>query len=115
MTPPDAPQVVYTRPFSTMTWLFVPFVLGSIATISTYALGTDSILRHIVWLSFFTIQGASVVLDPRVCAVTTTRTYPDGSKVKIRRPLIGFRCCETQPDPEFQPGWKRHERAYLRI
>lgn len=68
---------------------------------------------------FFTLQILSVLIDPEVCYLWFTRKNPDGTKIKVIKPLIGFRKYETQIG--FTGGYEvrydgwRYEPAFIRI
>lgn len=110
------PQTIYIKPYSWVTGQVILSVLGSMALISTIVYGIDDrTISHPLWFIFWTAQIMNFLLDPDVCRIRRTKTNLDGSTVKVRRPLIGFKRCEELVDGDCQSDGYRYERAYLRI
>ena len=71
---------------------------------------------------YFTLQIVSVVIDPEVCRIWYTRRDPEDSANKIRvvRPVIGFRSCKTRTgftgdyESQYDHRWT-YERALIEI
>lgn len=110
------PQTIYTKPYSWETGQVILTVLGCMALIATIVYGfNDKAITHPLWLCLWTLQIMDFLLDPDTCRIRRTKTNPDGSTIKIRRPLIGFKRCETLVDEDCQSDGYRYEKAYLRI
>lgn len=90
-------QIIYTRPYSLKSTYGVLILLVMTVIFAIVVLGIQSTLTLVAWFLFLVAQFTAVVLDPNICAFTTTMKR-NGSKVKIRRPLIGFARCETQKE-----------------
>lgn len=115
------PQIVYKAPLSFPVRTSILFVFVLSFALSWYFAGFEAPLTKTLMLIFFTLQIASVVVDPEICYIWYTRRDPeDGTKkIKVVRPVIGFRSCETQIG--FTGGYEvrydgwRYERALIRI
>lgn len=93
-------------------------IIGLIATIKSYYYKTYSQnLFSFVALTLF----LTLILDPTRFALRTTKKLPDGSEVRVKKPIIAFRRYEETSDSfpgddgDTLPEQWRFERAYLRI
>lgn len=110
-------QTFYPRPYFTKWYIAIQSLVMVTAGIAWLALGFDSPVSIVSWFLFYTLQLGGFVCDPEICATTKTEDR-DGRKVKVKRPLIGFKWYESHEPPEGlegQSGEVRYERAYLRI
>jgi hypothetical protein len=112
-------QIVYTAPLSLTTRLLIVVASCLAGAISWFAVGFDSAITKTLGMIFFTLQIVNALVDPDVCYIWFTRTNADGTKVKVIRPLVGFRKFETQIG--FTGGYEvrydgwRYEPAVFRI
>ncbi|KAI0551694.1 hypothetical protein F4679DRAFT_122127 [Xylaria curta] len=112
------PQTVYQRPWPqwlalavvlplTIAWLVLIFTEGAVSRAATILGSTD-----ILVLLVFTI------LDPET-TITSSGVLPDGTIVKVRRPIIGFKRYESSlgltGGYEVRIDGFRYEPAYIRI
>lgn len=90
-----------------ITWLVLIIVLG-VSSDTTLAVG----ILHFVAQLFF------ILCDPET-TITTRKALPDGTVVKVRRPLIGFKRYESPlgltGGYEVRIDGYRYEPAYIRI
>lgn len=118
---PQQPQQIYYHyhiPFGMDSWVALYVFIGMTAAIARYQYDYNG---HFLWLLFHTCQNLKFLFDPDTCSLSKKKKLPDGSEVKVNKPLIGFRECEKQttefpgaPDGTLPNMWK-YERAYLRI
>ncbi|EYE99621.1 uncharacterized protein EURHEDRAFT_407609 [Aspergillus ruber CBS 135680] len=115
---PEKTYYHYHIPFGTDSWMAMYIFFGLTATIAWFQYDYNS---KAFWFLFQSCQFLKILFDPDVCSLSKKKKLPNGSEVKVNKPLIGFRTCEKQMT-EF-PGasggalpnkWK-YERAYLRI
>ncbi|RJE20592.1 hypothetical protein PHISCL_07078 [Aspergillus sclerotialis] len=107
-------QTYYPRPYRTIQYLGVQFLLAITGIIFWSLLGINSTPSLFAWMTFYTLQLGGVLFDPVICAITRTEDR-GGVKVEVKRPLIGFRWSESHEPPEDVDVGVIHERAYLRI
>ncbi|KAI0190574.1 hypothetical protein F4808DRAFT_401837 [Astrocystis sublimbata] len=111
-------QTVYRRPWSQ--WIDIT-VVGSLTIAWFYLLLANGLLSpptvitgaiDIVLLAVFS------VFDPET-TIMSQGTLADGTVVKVRRPLVGLRRCESQVGLtggyEVRVDGYRYEPAYIRI
>lgn len=91
----------------TIAWLILIFLKGAISR-AAVIVGSTDILVLLVFL----------VLDPET-TITSRKVLPDGTAVKVRRPIIGFKRCESPlgltGGYEVRIDGFRYEPAYIRI
>lgn len=107
-------QTLYPRPFFTTTYLIIQVAIIIPAIIFWTTLGFNSTPSQICWYSFYTVQLGAVLIDPVFCSLTRTEDR-DGVKVRVKRPFVGLRCCETRVPDDVEDGDMTHEQAFLRI
>ena len=90
-------------------------LLGIIWIASIFINGNTATPTNLLMISYF-LSHIFLVASARYWE--TTRQNPDGTQVQVRRPLIGFRRCETIVGDEkgwdFDDGWS-YEPACIRI
>lgn len=112
------PQTLYDRPYSEATHVLALFIPCFAGVLSQSLLGIESPVTRIFFAIFFILQLVLVLINPDIC-IWFTRTNPDGTKVRLKRPLVGFKRYETQVG--FTGGYEvrydgyRYEPALLRI
>lgn len=108
----------YHQPFGILAWQLITFLFGLTAMIARYQYDYRG---HAFWFLFLATSNLTILLDPTLCALRTTMKLPDGSEVKVKKPLITFRICEKQTTVfpgvlgEGLPKEWRYDKAYLRI
>ncbi|KAB8234307.1 uncharacterized protein BDW43DRAFT_273802 [Aspergillus alliaceus] len=90
-----------------VSWPAMVFIYGPHATIS-----------HVMLVAYVVAQVLVFILNPENY-YEFTRKSPDGSEVRVRRPLVGFKRCETLVGltggyEVRMDGW-RYEPALVRI
>ena len=108
----------YHIPFGMDSWMAMYIFFGLTATIAWFQYDYNS---KALWFLFHTCQNLKIFFDPDVCSLSKKKKLPNGSEVKVNKPLIGFRACEKQtmefpgaPGGTLPNKW-RYERAYLRV
>lgn len=110
-------EVNYTAPISITTRIIILTCVMVPAVLSWIIFGFDTIPTRTLFFIFYTLQIIWFVIDPSLCYIWFSRTQPDGTKIKVKRPLVGFKRCEKVRglvDDDDDDGY-RHERAFLRI
>lgn len=115
------PQIVYKAPLTFPIRISILSVFAVSAVLSWYFSGFRAPLTKTLMFIYFTLQIVNSILDPEVCCIWYTRRDPEDEtrKIKVVRPVIGFRSCETQIG--FTGGYEvrydgwRYERALIRI
>lgn len=108
------PQYLYNTRYLSRRGSIVGLILGLVWVASIFITGhlaTPTVLLGIGYFAFEYLLCASTMYW------STTRTGPDGTMVKVRRPLIGFKRLETVVEDEkfgMDDGW-RYEPARIRI
>ncbi|KAI0868430.1 hypothetical protein GGS24DRAFT_213823 [Hypoxylon argillaceum] len=112
------PQTVYTRPWPqwlayaitlplSTAWLVLLIVQGATSRAAPIV-GTLALLARLLFL----------VLDPET-TITSRKVLPDGTVVKVRRPIVGFTRHEAPlgltGGYEVRIDGFRYEPAYIRI
>lgn len=94
----NMPQIVYTAPLSAPLRMYTMALCGLSAALSWFLTGFESPLTKTLVNTFSTLQILNFFFDPEMCYIWYTRRDPENGTVKIKviRPLIGFRRCETQ-------------------
>ena len=111
----ETSQISYSRPYSSVHGQIVLLVLACAAATSSLVYGHMARTSQILWMSFYLLQIANVILDPKI-SFTTTQKTPDGTAVRVRRPLIGFKKCESVVDFDGKTdGDVRNGRAFIRL
>ena len=111
----ETSQISYSRPYSFVHGQIVLLVLACAAATSSLVYGHMAKTSQILWMSFYLLQIANVILDPKI-SFTTTRKNPDGTAVRVRRPLIGFKRCESVVDFDGKADSDvRNGRAFIRL
>ena len=88
------PQIYYIRPYP-LKCLSIIITVLSIIYFSLYATqGPAHPTSYITVITIFGIIFLGILVDPEI-VYQTSRVLEDGSEVRVRRPLIGFRSCET--------------------
>ncbi|KAI0531628.1 hypothetical protein GGR58DRAFT_223902 [Xylaria digitata] len=112
------PQTMYRRPWPT--WLALVLSLPlSVAWITLILVqGAKSLAAPIVGAIDILVLLVFTVLDPEV-TITSRKAMPDGTVVRVRRPIVGFKRLETQlgltGGYEVRIDGFRYEPAYIRI
>lgn len=108
----------YHQPFGFLVWQLITFLFGLTAMIARYQYDYRG---HVLWFLFLTTSNLTILLDPTLCALRTNMKLPDGSEVRVKKPLITFRTCEKQTTVfpgalgEGLPEEWQYGKAYLRI
>jgi hypothetical protein len=112
------PQTLYKRPWPR--WVVLAVILPLTGLLIAMA-ATQGIQSPATWTVLLVEALALIlftVLDPEV-TIKSRRVLPDGSVVRVRRPIVGFKKYETQVGVlggyEVRFDGFRYEEAYLRI
>ncbi|KAH8433930.1 uncharacterized protein LDX57_011566 [Aspergillus melleus] len=109
-------EVNYTCPVPFFMRMLILTTATVAAIISWLFLGFNAAPTRTLCFIFYTLQITWFVIDPEFCYIWFSRTQPDGTKVKVKRPVIGFKRCETVRGlVDDEDDGYRHERAFLRI
>jgi len=108
----------YHQPFGALAWQFITFIFGTTAMVARYQYDYRG---QALWFLFLTSSNLTLLLDPALCALRATMKLPDGSEVRVNKPLIAFKICEKQTTVfpgalgEGLPKEWHFDKAYLRI
>lgn len=108
----------YHQPFGFLVWQLITFLFGLTAMVAQHQYDYHG---YFLWFLFLTTSNLTILLNPTLCALRTTMKLPDGSEVKVKKPLISFRICEKQTTVfpgalgEGLPEEWQYDKAYLRI
>jgi len=112
------PQVYYQRLLPS--WILLIEALIFIAILIAVAV-TQGVTSQAVWIVIFVqflVQSLLTILDPGT-TIESLKKMDDGSVVKVRRPIIGFRKCErivgSTGGYEVRIDGFRYEEAYIRL
>ncbi|PLB45017.1 hypothetical protein P170DRAFT_440179 [Aspergillus steynii IBT 23096] len=108
-------EVNYTAPLSSITRTIILTTAMVAALLSWLVWGFHTAPTRTFFFIFYTLQITWFVIDPGLCYIWFSRTQPDGTKVKVKRPVIGFKRCETVRGLVDDDDGYRHERALVRI
>lgn len=106
-------QIIYSRPYSFLSGEIALSILAATAVTSSLVYGHQARMPFILWMSFYIFQIANVLIDPKICIRTTKDE--DGTAVRVRRPLIGFKRCEMEVVDGEDYGGVRNGRAFIRL
>lgn len=111
-------QTMYIRPYPNWLMALICMPLAALAIVLAIVKGLGSyalfaaLVTNLFFLTIFTL------LDPN-CVIKSRRKMSDGSIVRVRRPLIGFKKCERKVGVtggyEVRIDGYRYEKAYIRI
>lgn len=111
----ETSQISYSRPYSFVHGQIALLILACTAAMSSLVNGHMARISQILWMSFYLLQIANVILDPKI-SFTTTQKNSDGTAVRVRRPFIGFKRCESMVDFDGRTdGDVRNGRAFIRL
>lgn len=109
-------EVNYTCPLSFPTRIVISTATMVPAVLSWITLGFNTNLTRVFFFVFHTMQIMWFVIDPRLCYIWFSRKQPDGSKVRVKRPVVGFKRWErVRGLVDDEDDGYRHERALLRV
>ena len=112
------PQTYYARPYP-VKWLLITItILSIIYLLLCTTQGPAHPTSYITIITIVSITFLAILVDPET-VYQTSRILEDGSEVRVRRPLIGFKSRETlvglTGGYEVRvDGW-RYEEALIRI
>ncbi|KAI3327098.1 hypothetical protein HD806DRAFT_485980 [Xylariaceae sp. AK1471] len=112
------PQTVYRSPWPA--WL--PIAISIPLSVGWFIIaamqGATSYTAVFIGITILVVLLTFTVLDPE-CTVTSRKTLPDGTAVRVRRPIVGFKRYESQlgltGGYEVRFDGFRYEPAYIRI
>ncbi|KAI1122982.1 hypothetical protein F5Y10DRAFT_62716 [Nemania abortiva] len=112
------PQTVYRRPWPQWLVFAISLPLSAAWIILIIVQGATSHPAVIVGAADLLVLVLFTVLDPET-TITTRKALPDGTVVKVRRPLVGFKKYEAPlgltGGYEVRIDGFRYEPAYIRI
>lgn len=109
---------MYTRPYPNWLVALVCMPLTALAIVLAIVKGLGSYAFFAALVTNLFFLAIFMVLDPD-CVIKGRRRMSDGSIVRVRRPLIGFKRCERKAGVtggyEIRIDGYRYEEAYIRI
>ncbi|TRX87991.1 hypothetical protein FHL15_011132 [Xylaria flabelliformis] len=112
------PQTVYRRPWPQWLVLVINLPLTIASLILIFTEGAISRAAVIVTSADVLVLLVFTILDPET-TITSRGVLPDGTVVKVRRPIIGFKRCESPlgltGGYEVRIDGFRYEPAYIRV
>ncbi|KAI8631749.1 hypothetical protein F5Y19DRAFT_424700 [Xylariaceae sp. FL1651] len=112
------PQTMYRRPWPDWLAPIISIPLSVVWLILVVTHGAISPAASIVGSSDLLVLLTFTILDPET-TITRRKALPDGTVVKVRRPIVGFKRYESQVGLtggyEVRIDGFRYEPAYIRI